>query len=63
MNPIAQAVELERRITRPALRLPRLPVDPLGVLGLLAIFVAWWGVTEIGWASRCFCRRLAESSM
>lgn len=54
MNPIAQAVELEPRITRPALRLPKLPVDPLEVLGLVAIFVAWWGVTEIGWASPMF---------
>jgi ABC-type nitrate/sulfonate/bicarbonate transport system permease component len=32
----------------------RLPVDPLGILGLLALFALWWAVTALGLVSRVF---------
>ena len=54
MSTIVDALERQRSSARPAFRMPTLPVDPLGVIGLLIMIGAWWGVTALGWASPMF---------
>ena len=64
MTPTASTVARQRPAIGPAWRLPGLPFDPLGVLGLLLVIGAWWGVTKAGWASPMFLpapRGIAET--
>src|SRR6266508_5210426 len=39
---------------RSALLPQRLPVDPLGILGLLALIALWWAITSLELVSRVF---------
>lgn len=32
----------------------RLPIDPLGIVGLLLLIAIWWAVTALGWISSLF---------
>ena len=47
-------VRLDGRVIRPVIRAPKLPVDPLGVIGLVAVLVLWWVVTALGWVTPVF---------
>jgi ABC-type nitrate/sulfonate/bicarbonate transport system permease component len=54
MNTTAQTVEPARPVVRPPFRWPSLPVDPLGVIGLLIVVGLWWAITRFGFASPMF---------
>jgi len=39
-------------MARTSLNLPQLPVDPLGIVGLIALLASWWGLSEFHLLSR-----------